>query len=565
MKKLSLVALSVATLAGMLAVPSQVHAGADGLNDGTNKGDILGIAGSDTTYFVMNALSDAHNLSSRYNPDGDKAINIPPLVSANANVEAGESCLSTTNLACATTSWLKGARLAWPGGAVLPADAGCTTQYVFGGAGSVDTKQDGDINGTTGDDIDVPFTPVSTVPGGPSGSTYTVNLGVQPPNGSSDGRSAITGGIVRGTKFNVGGSVNGFECMDIARSSSYAAPSTTMELWAFALDAIGWTYFPGNSSSAVSNGLITEQLKNIYTCSAMVGVTPNFNSNRDYDANSDGDLYDFGDQKKGYPIIRYWNQLVSGSDVDGPEPAKIVPFRIQPGSGTGGDMSTLVLGSDKNKTDAFLDNCDGVGGVDKDGDTNTSFSFPITQEHDCRAVSTVDKPNAICWYGYSRWVLQARALETDKRNGAVFGKFGPTVSELKRPSFSSINETSTRYKGTRYVYNIIPQYSSSDVAGSSDARRFVGVSLQPAGCSDGAEGGADDCNFDGDKTDTVAGGTMTLGAQPGFVCGDATARRIIASFGFKPLSAAQTDAANADPGLYGTSSCRRNQIALSNS
>ena len=118
--------------------------------------------------------------------------------------------------------------------------------------------------------------------------------------------------------------------------------------------------------------------------------------------------------------------------------------------------------------------------------------------------------------------------------------------------------------GTRYVYNIVPQYSSLDVAGSPDARRFVGVSLQPSGCLDGAEGGADDCNFDGDKTDTVAGGTMTLGAQPGFVCGDTTARRIIASFGFKPLTAAQTDPLNANPGLYGTSYCRRNQTALPN-
>ena len=225
MKKLSMVALSVASLAGMLAVPSPVHAGAD-----NSTGDILGIAGSDTTYFVMNALVDAHNLSSRYNPNGDKAVNIPPLVSANANIEAGENNV-------ATARWLKTARLAWPGGAVLPADANCTTQYVFGGAGSVDTNENGSILAT--DDIE--FTSVSTVPGGPTVSsvpqTYEVRLGVQPPNGSGDGRSAISGSEVKGVKYNT--VANSFSCLDIARSSSYPKPEeigVKFEAWAFALD-----------------------------------------------------------------------------------------------------------------------------------------------------------------------------------------------------------------------------------------------------------------------------------------------------------------------------------------
>ena len=141
MKKLFKAALSVATLTGVLFIPSQVNAGANG-----TQGDILGIAGSDTTYFVMNALTDAHNLSARYNPNGDKAVNIPPLVSANANVETGEASL-------ASVSWLKSARLAWPGGAVLPADANCTSQFVFGGLGSEDTNQNGSI--AAADDIEL--------------------------------------------------------------------------------------------------------------------------------------------------------------------------------------------------------------------------------------------------------------------------------------------------------------------------------------------------------------------------------------------------------------------------
>ena len=155
--------------------------------------------------------------------------------------------------------------------------------------------------------------------------------------------------------------------------------------------------------------------------------------------------------------------------------------------------------------------------------------------------------------------MQARSLETDKRNGGKFGKFGPSTTDMKRPSFSTINDSSTRYKGTRYVYNVLPLGASGvDVARTPDARRFVGVSLQPTGCSDGNEDSAVDCNFDGDLTDTG----VTVGAVPGFICGDATARRIIASFGFKPLTSGATS--GTVTGL-GTSYCRLNQTALSNS
>ena len=546
MKKLSKAVLTAITLAGMLAIPSQVQAGAD-----SSPGDILGIVGSDTTYFVMNALTDAHNLSTRYNPNADKAVNIPPLVSANANVEAGEATL-------ATVSWLKAGRLAWPGGAVLPADANCTTQYVFGGAGSTDTAQDGDVTGTSGSDVDVPFTPVSTVPGGPSGGTYDVRLGVQPPNGSGDGQKAITGfSAVKGVTYN--SSTNGFACLDIGRSSSAPSSSngcgtTACESWAFALDAIGWTSFPGNSNTAVSSGITTENFNKIYQC-----ATANL------DNNGDGDYYDTGDTKNGFPKIRYWGQLTSAYDADGTEPAKIVPYRIQTGSGTGNDVATIFFGrgtSSQNTDGVVLAGCDGYPSAttnDLDGNTSSSFTFPIVQEHDCRNVSDADKANAICFYGYSRWVLQARSLETDKRNGGKFGKFGPSTTDMKRPSFSTINDTSTRYKGTRYVYNVLPLGASGvDVARTPDARRFVGVSLQPTGCSDGNEDSAVDCNFDGDLTDTG----VTVGAVPGFICGDATARRIIASFGFKPLASGATS--GSVTGL-GTSYCRLNQTALSNS
>ncbi|GDX25640.1 hypothetical protein LBMAG12_00140 [Actinomycetes bacterium] len=539
-KKLSMMALSIASLAGMLAIPSQVHAGAD-----SSTGDILGVAGSDTTYYVMNALVDAHNLSTRYNPNKDKAVNIPPLVSANANVEVGEASL-------ATTSWLKDARLAWPGGAVLPADANCTTQYVFGGAGSVDTLGDGDVSGTSAPDIDVPFTPVTSVPGGPSGSTYTVRLGVQPPNGSGDGRNALKGSAVKGVTYNT--ITNDFACLDIARSSSYPTSSdvpSNLEAWAFALDAIGWTYFPGNThSSSIAAGLTTTQLNNIYQCAT---------ASVDNSTPPDGDYTDVGDQKNGYPKWRYWGDI-SGDKTD---TTAIAAYRVQAGSGTGKDIAQTFMGRTDGIDSEVLKNCDSSTN-NTDSDTATTWTFPIVQEHDCRNVSDANKPHAICWYGYSRWVLQSRSLETDKRNGAIFGKYGTSTTDMKRPSFSSINDTANRYMGTRWIYNVIPQNASADVGRSGDARRFVGVSKQSAACVAAAVASvinettmtpATDCNFDGDVTDT----SVALGGVPGYICGDAVARRIIASFGFKPLAMGTTDLASAD---YGQSYCRRNKSAF---
>ena len=540
MKKLSKAVLTAATLAGMLAIPSQVHAGAD-----SSSGDILGVVGSDTTYYVMNALVDAHNLSTRYNPNGDKAVNIPPLVSANANIETGEATDSTT-------SWLKAARLAWPGGAVLPADANCPTQFVFGGAGSTQAGK-AYVSGTDTAPVTVPG-----VVGGPAGGTYTVMLGVQPPNGSGDGRSAISGSAVKGVTYNSAN--NNYACLDIGRSSSYSADAAKYEYWAFALDAIGWTYFPGNTNAAVSNGLVTADFNKIYQCAAT-----------SVDVNSDGDYYDTGDMKAGFPKIRYWNQLTTGSNVS-VEPAKIAPYRIQAGSGTGKDVATIFYGRSDGIDSQVLQDCDGYPSKtanDKDGDLTNSFTFPIVQEHDCRNVSDADKPNAICWYGYSRWVLQARSLETDKRNGGVFGKFGPNKEELKRPSFSTINDSATRYKATRWIYNVLPLNASAAVPRTPDARRFVGVSVQPAACATSATGTAPnqvvsevtasaDCNFDGDSTDIG----VAVGAVPGFVCGDATARRIIASFGFKPIPSGLTSATDS---TLGTSYCRYNQASLSNS
>lgn len=544
MKKLLSSAVAIASVIGVCALPTQVSAGAD-----SSSGDILGIAGSDTTTFVMEALSAAHNTNSRYNPNKDRAVNIPPLVAANPNVEAGELTATAANKA-----WLAGARTTWPGGIVLPADNDCKVNMVFGGYGSRDLNS----NGSQGDGTSVRgLTPEAGIEvtadlgGATAGAGNDVGetwyLGLLPPNGSTDGRDVIKGAARNGVTYN---GVNGpggtaaSACIDIARSSSRSG-DTQFEGWAFALDAIDWTYFSGNDHGVAQTGLSKAQLKKIYTCFSGTKIDPN----------NSGTADQVGDRIPGYPELSLWGDVTGNiTDLD-----PIRAYRVQVGSGTGEDVAKTLIGHNTNKDSDFLAGCDGFGGVDRDGNGATNFTpFIQVQEHDCRNVSTVNKPDAICFYGYSRWVIQAKALETDKRNGAVFGKF-KIDNEFKRPSFSSINETAARFEGTRLVYNYVglTSLTGGTYPRIEDSRRFVGVSLQPAGCSGGAEGGVDDCNFDGDKTDTVADGTMSIGGVPGFVCGDLTARKIIATYGLKPLPMAATDLII---GAYGQSYCRLNKV-----
>lgn len=544
MKKLLGSAVGIATVLGLCAFPTQVHAGADG-----SQKDIIGIAGSDTTTFVMEALASAHNTNARYNPNKDRAVNIPPLVAANPSVETGESTAVSANKA-----WLADARSTWPGGLVLPADNDCKVNMVFGGYGSRDLNSDADTaDGAVGTPATWEGGSVATNDLNGDSDTNDVGetwwLGLVPPNGSGNGRSAVTGSAQNGVVYNGAsspGATAGSACIDIARSSSRST-DTKLEGWAFALDAIDWTYFSGNTHGVAQTGLTKTQLGKIYTCYSGTRVDPN----------SSGTADQVGDRIPGYPEFSLWGDVTgNASDV-----TPIKAYRVQLGSGTGTDVATTLIGKATNNDSDFLANCDGFGGVDRDGNVATSFTpFTQVQEHDCRNVSDLAKPDAICFYGYSRWVIQAKALETDKRNGAVFGKFAHT-GDLKRPSFSSINETTSRFEGTRLVYNYIGLTSTtgSIYPRIEDARRFVGVSLQPAACATAAVNGtvsevtaATDCNFDGDATDTG----VTVGGVPGFICGDLTARKIIAAYGLKPLPMAQTDLT---VGGYGQSYCRLNK------
>ena len=553
MKKLLGSAVGIASVLSLCALPSQVNAGADG-----SQKDVLGISGSDTTTFVMEALSAAHNTNARYNPDKDRAVNIPPLLAANPSVEAGELAAGAT----VNKAWLADARTTWPGGIVLPADNDCKVNLVFGGYGSRDGVG-GPSDGDTGDGA---ATAGLTVEGGTLATADLNNdtdtsdvgetwyLGLVPPNGSGSGRSAVEGSAQNGVTYNgangPGANANS-ACIDIARSSSRST-STKLEGWAFALDAIGWTYFSGNTHGVAQTGLTQAQLNKVYTCWTGSRVDPNGNGIADQ----------VGDRIPGYPEYSLWGD-VTGNPTD---TTPIKAYRVQIGSGTGEDVARTIIGKTANTDAVFLANCDGFGGVDRDGNVGTNFTpFTQVQEHDCRNVSDANKPDAICHYGYSRWVIQAKALETDKRNGAVFGKFA-IDRDLKRPSFSSINETSARFEGTRLVYNYVglnSDGSGSDYPRIEDSRRFVGVTAQPAACVSAATGtapnqvvsevaAATDCNFDGDATDT----NVAVGGVPGFICGDLTARKIIAAYGLKPLPLAATDPTN---GALGQSYCRLNK------
>jgi ABC-type phosphate transport system substrate-binding protein len=549
-KKLLSSAVAIASVIGVCALPSQVSAGAD-----SSSGDILGIAGSDTTTFVMDALSAAHNTNSRYNPNKDRAVNIPPLVAANPNVELGESTATSANKA-----WLAAARSTWPGGMVLPADNDCKVNMVFGGYGSRDLNTDGDSgDGAVGTPATWEGASVATADlNGDSDTTdvgETWYLGVVPPNGSGNGRDAMIGNAINGTIYNgatgPGANANA-ACIDIARSSSKSF-NARREGWAFALDAIDWTYFSGNDHGVAQTGLTKAQLKKIYTCFSGTRVDPN----------NSGTIDQVGDRIPGYPEFSLWGDVTGvTTDVD-----PIRAYRVQLGSGTGTDVATTLIGHTSNNDVDFLAGCDTVAN-NTDGNAGTTFTpFTQVQEHDCRNVSDANKPDAICFFGYSRWVIQAKALETDKRNGAVFGKFANT-GDLKRPSFSSINETQARFEGTRYVYNYVGLNSDgtgNDYPRIEDSRRFVGVTAQPAACSTNATGtapnqvvsevtAATDCNFDGDTADTV----VAVGGVPGFICGDLTARKIIATYGLKPLPMAAT---NPTDGALGQSYCRLNASA----
>lgn len=456
---------------------------------------VLMAGGSDTTTFVVEALGEAYQ-NNAANQNKDRIVNVPPLHQI-------ARLSSTAQAGNATNAWLVPTRQNWGTGAIVPGDADCLATRVYGGEGSFDANG----NNNYGDAGDRRFTEVNVdadndatageanVPG------ERVQLGWVAPNGSGSGRS-----------FALDYTNNAPGCVDMARSSS--APSagaqrSALDSWGFALDAIGWVYFPSNPHGVTA--LTRDQLNKIYTCSAT-------------------------DPSK--PQISTWGEL-SGNPAN---TTRIRPYKVQQGSGTGEDVATVLLGLANNSQVGL--NCDPniVGTL-----------FPTVQEHDCLNVSEAAKPDAICFYGYSRYRIQSRALEPDKRNGSRFGAFAAsdTVTPL-RPSGSTIREGAGRYGGTRIVYTVIPKGQGDGVTSQmpsfANVLAFTGV-IPSTGIN---------LNGDGDFTDPgeVAG---TGAAQLGFACDGGLSRKIIRTYGLVPFQLGVTDPANA---AYGESYCRHNVYSL---
>ena len=510
-RKIGMLVAVGALVGGLLVGSSPAYAG----DDGTRR--VLGIAGSDTTAPVIGGLASAHNLAIG-NVDGDRVVNVPPLHTVSADLEAAEA--SNPLLA-----WLSAARLGWPGGEVVPGSDECKSERVFGGEGSRDNNNDGDVL----DAGDVPFTTAEIDVDGDSTAGETdvvgerIQVGAVAPNGSSAGRN-----------YALAFSATPLGCLDLVRSSS--APSagaqrTQFDAWAFALDGLGWTYFPGNTHGVTQ--MTQTQLQKVYTCAA---------TNVDNSSPADGDFTDVGDTAAGEPIFRYWGDL-SGNATD---TSPIKAYRVQKGSGTGEDVAKLLIGLSANTN--IGDNC---SASPKDA------NYPVVQEHDCNNVAAVDKPDAICFYGYSRWRIQARGLETDKRNGARFGAFATGSNTPLLPTASTIKEGVGRYEATRLVYTLITMQESTTagcgsgqvkIASFRDAIDFAGV--RPTS--------GVDVNCDGDVTD--AGDVpASASAVPGFVCSTGSAQKIVRTFGLVPLPLGPTDASDAN---YGSSHCRRNKFSL---
>lgn len=190
-----------------LAVASTLAAGIVGMvAPAAHAGTYLNTVGSDTTYFVMDALARAYNVNSTINTGTDVVVNTPPL-----------NAISTD-----PTS------LVFPAGSVAPADANCPTTTLYANA---TVRAIAGITGVSG-----------------------VNVSA-PPNGSGAGKTAV---LASGAAAN--------SCSDIGRSSS--SPGTeaaTTEFWAYALDAVDWVRFTGNATPSLTKA----QLQSIYVCDSV--------------------------------------------------------------------------------------------------------------------------------------------------------------------------------------------------------------------------------------------------------------------------------------------------------
>jgi len=211
--------------------------------------------------------------------------------------------------------------------------------------------------------------------------------------------------------------------IDFARSSR--GPNTgetnTMNFWAYALGAVDYVTFPGTNAPAA--GLTQQQLINIYTC----------------------------DPNTGAPFAADWSAV-------GGKPGAILKYAPQAGSGTLSFFGTKMLNG---------------ATVDK----NCDFQHMSTslQEHDARGVTNPNKANAIYMYDWGKFRAQKTGFEQNLTNAAVLGKFGVTTPVT--PTAQNVNETASRYFGTRYLFNVVRKTNHPGKAADqlNSVTRLIGV------------------------------------------------------------------------------------------
>src|SRR6478672_4081039 len=195
--------------------------------------------------------------------------------------------------------------------------------------------------------------PTFNVPSDPKCGSTTYDGSNPPPNGSSAGITALVN------------DTNG--CIDYARSSrgARAGDPASLSFWAYALDAVTWVEFPGNTHGVTS--LTPTQLKDIYTC----------------------------DPATGAPFAGNWNQVGGTAGV-------IKKYAPQTSSGTYSFVNSKLLGG------ATIDqNCD------------AAHASTFIQEHDATGVAAGNKPNAIYVFSVGQYNAQGQGKLVDLRNGAV--------------------------------------------------------------------------------------------------------------------------------------------------
>jgi phosphate transport system substrate-binding protein len=209
-------------------------------------------------------------------------------------------------------------------------------------------------------------------------------------------------------------------CIDFARSSRgpNATDPSSLSFWAFALDAVSWIKFPQNTHGVTT--LTPAQLKNIYTC----------------------------DPATGAPFVSNWNQV-------GGTAGTIVKYAPQTLSGTYAFVNSKLL-----------------GGATIDQNCNASHLSTFLEEHDATGIAAAQKSNAIYFFSVAQWNAQGSGRLVDLRNGSTLGSINGVT-----PSAAHINETPSRFFGTRYVYNVTKSGAPSLTA----TLNFIGVTASSPG------------------------------------------------------------------------------------